>query len=190
MEEKNETNNQRFKRHETSGLYWWLLAVAFIACGALGVYLAFRSGDILQGFLSVILSCIGIVWIAWSWKQKENTESPLYAFNLFKFQDLQEFTAMENKLLGLMEQSPKLPKSMSDANTVIECISLDEMQVCFKVKMRDVVGGLEFIEENADKWAACFGDRDGAEVQIWGTGVVGLTFDRMGKTAANTAVEW
>lgn len=190
MEEKNKTAFQRFKRHTVSGRNWWIAAVALILCGLLGFNGAAHSGNVAQFLVCVGLVCCGGGWIAWSWKQKENTESPLFAFNLFKFRDLREFAAMENKLLALMEQSPRLPRNMNDTNTVVECLSVDDMSVCYKVRMNDVVGGLEFIEENADKWAACFGDRDGADVQIWGTGIVGLTFDRAGKTSANVAVEW
>lgn len=190
MEEKNNQQIGRFKRHIASGWKWWLAAIGILACGILAFGEGVSNANIGACVAGVFLVVIGGGWIWWSNRNKENTQSKLYAFNLFKFGGLQEAAAMENKLLALMEQTRNIPKNFNDETTTVECLSVDEYSVLFKVHMRDVVGGLEFIEDNADKWAACFGDRDGAEVSIWGTGNIGLSFDLSEKVSSNVNVEW
>lgn len=104
----------------------------------------------------------------------------------------QKFPDYENKLINLMVQSPKMPDRFNDKNVIINCDEISDSgdYVVFTIKVNDVVGGIEFIEDNCDKWAASFGDRDGAELSVINTGFYRLKFDTAGSINERASVSW
>lgn len=176
----------RFEPHVPSNGLWYAFA-GLIGIGFFG--LVFVGGLVGLGF-SILVFAFAAYWLWWSWNSRQDCDSDLFAVVLFKDGIERRFCEMENKLMNLMEQSKGIPDRFRDGYVTIKCNELDERRVCFVVSVSDVVGAIEFIEQNADKWAAAFGDRDGANISVLATNVYVLEFDLMGVSARDVEVEW
>lgn len=176
----------RFEPHSPSNGLWY----AFLGLVAAGFVGLFFVGGFFGFCFSILIWAFAAYWLWWSWNNRQAYDSDMFAVVLFKDGVERRFCEMENKLMNLMEQSKNIPDRFRDGFVTVKCNELDERRVSFVVSVSDVVGAIEFIEQNADKWAAAFGDRDGADISILATNVYVLDFDLMGVAARDVEVEW
>ena len=116
---------------------------------------------------------------------------PLFHFSLTGGRANDPFIDYENKMRSCLLQSSGMPEKMNDATTHFECIDFDDDRIVFRFYCSDILGSYEFLKSNANRFAAQFGDPNGADVTKVRDGVYEIVFDQM-KTDFNSKanVRW